>query len=881
MVTVSESPPTSADGVRRASRIPSRAIVVAVGYEVTISSAADGGTISPGLAGLRLLQELAGGSAEPESSIIDRVTRETGAAYDKVAEFMDQLDSAELLTDRVRRRRAASATPPSSARPVLVPPTDDPRIQWFLLAPVCLELSADGYVALDYWGRRVACLDAVEVMAAATFAQPADWSSALAAHRLKEGENALSELRFVQLMTKLREARLLKPFERTAEDLAALGVVGHLMRTGFAQQNRLREAIGKQLDEHEVLESARREKTGIQRIRVVPVAHNSPIPPLALGLIFASAAAYDGGRLNTHYDFYPSWVDDPPRIERIAAEPGVFMFSNYIWTFERCLETSRRVKEINPHNVTVHGGPSTPRYPADTQEFFRLHPHVDVTVRGEGEATAVALLDALRGAVGDGPANLDVLRDVAGLAYRDGDTVVETAPRERISNLDTIPSPYLTGLFDAYASVPELPVTLETNRGCPYGCTFCDWGSATLSRIRAFDLERVFAEIEWCGQHQVSSIGIADANFGIWSRDVAIAEKIAEMRREHGYPGTVGFNNAKNTVKHLREILALLVGAGLTTDGLLALQSMDQPTLDAIDRSNIKLEKYEELSIEMRRAGLRLAVDILFGLPGQTLASFRNDLQECTDREVEARIAPTELLVNSPMNEPGYRQKYAIEVATSPLTGDGRSLVVATATFTREEHTRMTVLHELYSLFENYGALRQVSRWVRQETGMRELDWYERLLDDATADPDRWPALNFMTHAGYRLTVAPVSWALLIDELREHLTAELGVRAGSGLDVALVVQYALLPDRERSFPATIELRHDFVSWHGAMMKAKDAGHLHDWHEHVPTLESYPTGSLTIRSALMASPGTGLHFEMDSPVSRVPSVTDEQLRERLR
>ena len=45
---------------------------------------------------------------------------------------------------------------------------------------------------------------------------------------------------------------------------------------------------------------------------------------------------------------------------------------------------------------------------------------------------------------------------------------------------------------------------LETNRGCPYGCTFCDWGSATLSRIRKFDLDRVFAELEWCAQHEVA-----------------------------------------------------------------------------------------------------------------------------------------------------------------------------------------------------------------------------------------------------------------------------------------------------------------------------------------------------------------------------------------
>ena len=108
-----------------------------------------------------------------------------------------------------------------------------------------------------------------------------------------------------------------------------------------------------------------------------------------------------------------------------------------------------------------------------------------------------------------------------------GGGVTHTADRERISDLDIIPSPFLTGLFDAYADVPGTAVTIETNRGCPYGCTFCDWGSATLSRIRKFDLQRVFDEIEWCAKTHMQGIGPADSNFGIFERDVGIAERVA------------------------------------------------------------------------------------------------------------------------------------------------------------------------------------------------------------------------------------------------------------------------------------------------------------------------------------------------------------------
>ena len=71
---------------------------------------------------------------------------------------------------------------------------------------------------------------------------------------------------------------------------------------------------------------------------------------------------------------------------------------------------------------------------------------------------------------------------------------------------------------------------------------------------------------------------------------------------------------------------------------------MDETTLKTIRRSNIKLEKYDELSREFRAAELPLFVDLMIGLPGRPQASFRDDLQGCIDREVTAKIYPTELL---------------------------------------------------------------------------------------------------------------------------------------------------------------------------------------------------------------------------------------------
>jgi len=77
---------------------------------------------------------------------------------------------------------------------------------------------------------------------------------------------------------------------------------------------------------------------------------------------------------------------------------------------------------------------------------------------------------------------------------------------------------------------------LETNRGCPYGCTFCDWGASTMAKIRPIAMERVLEEIDYAGKHRISSIFVCDANFGILKRDAEIAEHIARVSRSTGYP---------------------------------------------------------------------------------------------------------------------------------------------------------------------------------------------------------------------------------------------------------------------------------------------------------------------------------------------------------
>lgn len=839
------------------------------------------------LPGLTLLEFLASSPGRPLGDVVDEVARRTGADAGDVRAFADELLASGVLV------HVGSGSPASNEEPSAYDVRHaqyDSSKPLVLMIPLTLRLGPHGFEELDHEGDVRARLSAVELAVAATFREESTFDEAFERQSTELGALALGREAFGELVERLSGARLLRAFDAT--DLA--------FRRGTTRMRAIQQwekhgrdavsaAIARETERLDKKENDRRARGLRARPKLIPACSQPTswrMPPLSLGMVMAYAMDYKDGLLREQYDFRPDWLLSPEKVDAYAAEPGIYMFSSYLWSSERNLALSKRVKAKNPASVTIHGGPNTPKYEGDVERFFADHPHVDITVRGEGEATAAEILEALAGRLGDGPVDLSVLGDVPGLSYRAPDgTVVRTGNRDRLADLDVIPSPYLNGLFDTYADgwreviagsagtnrfVTNLPAAIiETNRGCPYGCTFCDWGSATLSRIRQFDIDRVFAELDWCAEHGVHAVALADANFGIFARDVDITKKIAELKQTTGHPQHVGTNYAKNSTKHLKHIVETLVDADILGYGLLSLQSMDADTLNVIDRKNIKLEKYEELSKEFRQAQLPLYVDLMMGLPGQTLRGFTNDLQECANREVHAKVFPTILLPNSPMNEPNYRKLHGIE------TQPGERVLEA-ASFTRADYDDMWRLRRIFMVLEKYGVLRYVARYVRHETGIPELEFFQRLLASRLESPERWPLLTFTIDDLFRYMVPPISWQLLLGEVRGYVVEELGIADDDALDTVIEAQRALLPTRGREFPDTRHFAHDFVAWHVAMLRAKDDGHFSDWPAIVPKLRTFGSGALTVddpRNVSLYELGVNIEedpfdsWDMSSPVSR--------------
>lgn len=819
---------------------------------------------------LLALAELQAGDYLDAAAVSELIAAEHGGDAESVRKFIRSL----VMFQRARRRPKAMpsvALPPS--RQLLGPVSVASRELEGLLAvktPQAVRVHQREFQLLDHDSGVVLSMSAAELLALGAFTQPCTLDDGYERQRKSLGENAVDRERLAEMLEICKNTGLLGVVEQDERGQAR-------EVTGLTRDQAKKARFAAVAQEQDLAEARRREDTGIKRPKVIPVVRDESVPA-ALGLVIAYAKEYADGALEEFYDFRLDWYWDEDRLPGYTSEPAIYLHSNYLWTHEKSIAASAKIKAMSPNSITIHGGPDTPKYPADAERYMEQNPHVDIIIRSEGEASCADTLDKLRQVIGDENPDLSVLKDVPGITFRHNDEIIRTPDRDRIGDLDQVPSPYLTGLFDAFIGIPRLHVTLETNRGCPYGCTFCDWGSATSSKIRKIDLERIFAELEWCSKAKIQSVSVADANFGVFERDVFVAEKVSQLKQATGYPEAFGGSFAKNSTKYLQTIIKLMAEADIWTQGVLSLQTMDDATLKTIKRSNIKVAKYDALANEMRAANLQLSVELMMALPGSTLASFTEDLQQCIDRDIQARINHTTLLVNSPMNDPEYMAEHQIKTGQELVPGT-TPYIESTSTFTKEDLEQMLVIRDLYILFDNFGVLRLCSRFVRQQTGMREMDFILTLYEKTNkfVNEKFWPTLTTLIHQGKNLMAPPYSWALVVDELRHFLIDKLDIPDDSALDAVMQAQHALLPAFGRQYPHKVELQHDIVAWHTQMLTAKSSGHWQDWQDVVPPLHEFPPGTMEVNDAdgfvtsmlgcAIESSGIGVNWDMDSGIGR--------------
>jgi hypothetical protein len=295
---------------------------------------------------------------------------------------------------------------------------------------------------------------------------------------------------------------------------------------------------------------------------------------------------------------------------------------------------------------------------------LRANTFINFVINGEGETAFVEFLDKfIEGNI----------LEARGLSYLNNDGVFVYTPRpERIRELDSLPSPYTTGVFDRL--LKEFPdekwtALWETNRGCPFQCTFCDWGSATASKVNKFSMERLRAELNWFVENKIEFIYCCDANFGILTRDLEIATAVAEAKRNFGYPKIFSVQSTKNSTKKSLQTQQIITAAGLTKGVSLSMQSLSPIVLERIKRDNIHQDTYDQLQSEFTLAGIETYSDLIIGLPGETLRSFIDGIDYLIANGQINRIRFNNLTVlpNSEVGDKTYQSVHGIQLKRIPV----------------------------------------------------------------------------------------------------------------------------------------------------------------------------------------------------------------------
>lgn len=380
----------------------------------------------------------------------------------------------------------------------------------------------------------------------------------------------------------------------------------------------------------------------------------SKLPPLGVSLLAANLR-HRGYRDVAVVDLNVEMTDHArlfARAVRRVAAKGPDVVGLTCWTVHLpfCLEFTRALKQAHPEITVVLGGVHATARP---RELLDLCP-ADVVVRGEGDETLPAVVRAL-----DARRPLD---GIAGITYRAGTEIRETADRALVHDLDTLPFPAYELLPPLHAYQPlnrRYVFSVVASRGCPYRCIFC---SASLGKTqRRRSPGAVATEVRWLvRRHGAGFIRFEDDTLTLdrdWAlalfaglRDLgvgfecltrldAVDTELLQAMRAAGGEGI--YHGLETASPRLLKLLRKGFGARVTLDGVAELVRTEvalglQPTVSAM--IGIPTETLEEVRAtidfmsRLRREGARTQLWIMTPYPDTPAATMYADRLLAIDR---------------------------------------------------------------------------------------------------------------------------------------------------------------------------------------------------------------------------------------------------------
>lgn len=440
--------------------------------------------------------------------------------------------------------------------------------------------------------------------------------------------------------------------------------------------------------------------------------------PLNIGLISTYAAKRLGKDVTIRLFKYPADLQEALN----QRPPDILGCSNYTWNFYLSYEFCRMAKAVSKETITVFGGTNYPFAAQEQESFLRRLSDLDVHVFYEGEQAFVNLLERV---LGHGTSALTA--PVAGCQHLHPETgaFLNGEKIARIRSLDEIPSPYSSGLLDSFFDGKLTPL-VETARGCPFRCNFCNAGDSYFTSVNLFSDEYVKEELTYIARMASGTgsfhVTFADNNFGMIPRDSKTAELLHSLYETYQWPKSVSIWTGKNSKARVIDVTRVL-GDQLSIS--MSVQSMDPTVLKNIRRENIKLDHYRDISDELNAQGRPQHAEVIMPLPGETLESHIRGLRDLLDTGVSNLFSHTlQMLHGTPYkDDPFYRASYGyqtrfriVPLDFSQVNGkpifDVEEVAVATNSLSFEEYVQARVFLMVIDLCYNNGTFDLLKRYL-------------------------------------------------------------------------------------------------------------------------------------------------------------------------
>jgi len=295
-------------------------------------------------------------------------------------------------------------------------------------------------------------------------------------------------------------------------------------------------------------------------------------------------------------------------------QPKVVGITSFTFNFSNALQILREVKKTVPNAATVMGGIHAS---ALTKDILESTPSLDYIVMGEGELTFLELCkDVLSG---------KPVEDVNGLAYRKKGAVLNP-PRGFMDDLDVLPIPKRDQLPGE-----DYPVaTVQTSRGCPYGCIFCAINKFYENRIRLRDPARVADECDYlvnkCGREQVYFFGDAFTYRGNWVE--ALCDEIMRRGLKFRWACETRVDNVGlSMLRKMKRAGCVEVQYGIDYG--------DETVLKRLGKA-ISLENVDDAVRWAKKAGLFVEAFFIFNCPGEDEETMENTFQLIQKTPIDA-----------------------------------------------------------------------------------------------------------------------------------------------------------------------------------------------------------------------------------------------------